>query len=67
MTTKKVFLFLPADNIYARAFRRAAVIGVITMFVVALKTLLPQFPEWTVPVATALLAAADKFIRDLAS
>lgn len=61
---KKLLLVLNPENKYARVLRRAVVVGVLSLLAVLLNAYLDVAPALLVPIITALLAAADKYIRD---
>jgi hypothetical protein len=63
---KKLLLFLPANQLWARVVRRGVVVAFLTFIAILLKDwLIPTSPEAWVPLITAILVALDKLIRDL--
>jgi len=60
----KMLLILNKENRWHRIIRRAVVIGVLTALSVFLKSLTELVPLYLIPVATALLAAIDKYSRE---
>ena len=61
----KLLFVLPADKLWARTVRRAVVIFVLAGLSVVVKDRLAFSPEWAVPLLTAVLAALDKFLREI--
>ena len=68
MEAKKVLWLLPADALWARIVRRGVVIGVLTGVAVWLKNFMGLAPaewQWLVPIAAAVLAVIDKWVREI--
>jgi len=55
---------LPSDKKWARIVRRAVVSGVLCLLVVVIKETMPLVPEIYIPIATAILIATDKALRE---
>jgi hypothetical protein len=62
---KKVLLFLDASNPVNRVIRRGVVAGLCVFVAVGITAFLPQAPVWAVPMLTAILMGAEKYIRDI--
>jgi hypothetical protein len=61
---KKLLLVLNPEKKWARVLRREVVVGVLTFVAVLLNAYLEVAPALLVPVATAVLVALDKGIRE---
>jgi len=62
---KRVLLFLDATNPVNRTIRRGVVAGLCVFVAVGITAFLPEAPVWAVPILTAVLMAADKYIREI--
>ena len=60
-----MLLFLNPENKYHRVLRRGIVVGLLVIVSMLIGAYLPEAPEYSIPVLTAILAMIDKLTREL--